>query len=73
MDRHLLRQKVLQRIGILVHVFSGRHQKHQCLLSLLRFFDKLFDVINDDLFLTLQKTPAIGIDIFSQTLMGTNN
>jgi hypothetical protein len=26
--------------------------------KLLRFFDELFDVINDDLFLTLSKTPA---------------
>ena len=31
----------------------------QCLFSLLRFFDELFDVINDGLFLTLQNNPAI--------------
>ena len=42
-----------QRIGILVHILSWRQQKHQCLFSLLRFFDELFDVINDDPFLTL--------------------
>ena len=32
-----------QRIGILIHGLSWRQQKHQCLFSLLRFFDKLFD------------------------------
>ena len=30
-----------------------------CFFSLLRFFDELFDVIDDDLFLTLRKTPAL--------------
>ena len=34
-----------QRIGI--HVLSWRQQKHQCLFSLLRLFDKHFDVIID--------------------------
>ena len=39
--------------------------KHgMCLFSLLRFFDELFDVINDDPFLTLQKTPAFYIPFF---------
>ena len=42
-----------QRIGILIPVLSWRQQKHQCLFSLLRFFDELFDVIIDDPFLTL--------------------
>ena len=46
----------LQRIGISIHVFSWRQQKHQSLSSLLRFFDKLLDVINDDSFLTFKKT-----------------
>ena len=48
-DRQLLHQKVCQRIS----VFSWRQQKHQCLFSTLRFFDKLFDVIIDDPFLIL--------------------
>ena len=34
-----------QRIGILIHILSWRQQKHQCLFSLLRFFEELFDVI----------------------------
>ena len=38
--------------GILIHVLSWRQQKHQFLFSLLRFFE-LFDVIIDDLVLTL--------------------
>ena len=42
-----------QKIGILIHVLSWRQQKHQCLFSLLRFFEQLFDVIIDDPFLTL--------------------
>ena len=69
-DRHLLHQKVLQKIsviktntfddikkivhfGILIHVLSWRQKKHKCLLWLLRLSDELFDVINDDSFLTL--------------------
>ena len=60
-DRHLLCQKVyqrnsvmnlntlcFQRIGISIDVLSWRQQKHQCLFSLLRFFD----VINHDPLLT---------------------
>ena len=39
--------------GIFIHVLSWRQQKHKCLLWLLRFSDELFDVINDDPFLTL--------------------
>ena len=31
-----------QRIVILIQVLSWRQQKHQCLFSSLRFFDKLF-------------------------------
>ena len=52
-----------QRIVILIYLLSWRQQKHQCLFSLLRFFDKLFDVINDNAFLTLQKTPGIETSI----------
>ena len=42
-----------QRIGILDHVLSWRQQNYHCLFSLLRFFDKLFEEIIDDLFFTL--------------------
>ena len=42
-----------QSIGIFIHFLSWRQQKHQCLFSLLRFFEQLFDVIIDDPFLTL--------------------
>ena len=56
-----------QRISVIpenwfIHVLSWRQQKQQCLFSLLRFFDELYDVINDDLFLKLLKTTAKIID-----------
>ena len=38
-------------LGILIHILSWRQQKHQCLFSLLRLFDELFDVIIDDPYL----------------------
>jgi hypothetical protein len=62
MDRHLLRLKFCQRISVIP---ENRHFNSRfvlkttkspvfaCLLSLLRFFDELFDVINDNPFLTL--------------------
>ena len=65
-DRHLLRQKVRQRIsvmktntGVFVVFKTKRELKCQisgnivCLFSLLRFFDEYFDVINDDPFLMM--------------------
>ena len=63
-DRHLLGQKVRQRISVMktnTGVFVVFKTKHdlKCLFSgnieglLLRFFDELFDVIFDDPFLTL--------------------
>ena len=60
MDRHLLRQKPRQGIsvkktntGVFV-VFKTKHElKCQFSAQLLRFFEKLFDVINDNPFLTL--------------------
>ena len=65
-DHQLLRLKVSQRIsvtkantGVFVVFKTKRELKCQfsenivCLFSLLRFFDKLFDVIIDDPFLTL--------------------
>ena len=67
-DRLLLCQKVCQRIsvmktntGVFVVFKTNGELKCQfsgnivCLFSLLRFFEKLFDVIIDDPFLTLQK------------------
>ena len=39
--------KKIVHFGILIHVLFWRQQIHQCLLSLLRLFDKLFDVIID--------------------------
>ena len=45
--------KQIARFGILIYVFSWSQQKNKCLLWLLRFPDKLFDVIDDDPFLTL--------------------
>ena len=66
MDRHLLCQKVRQRIsvmktntGVFVVFKTKRELKCQfsgnivCLFSLLRFFDELFDGIIDDPILTL--------------------
>jgi len=66
MDRQILNQKVRQRIsvtktytlyflriGILDHVLSEENKNHHGLFSLLRFFDKPFDGIIDDPFLTL--------------------
>ena len=66
MDRHLFHQKVRQRISVMktnTGVFVVFKIKHKlkcqfsghivCLFSLLRFFDELFDIINDDPFLTL--------------------
>ena len=41
--------------GIIVQFLSWRQQKHKCLFWLLRFSDKLFDVMNDDPFLMLYK------------------
>ena len=60
-DHHLLRQKVRQRISVIPEnwhfnsrfVLKTAKTPVQCLFSLLRFFDKLFDVIIDDPFLTL--------------------
>ena len=65
-DRHLSRQKVSQRISVMKPntgvfvVFKAKCElKCQfsgnivCLFSLLRFFDELFDIINDDPFSTL--------------------
>ena len=63
MDRHLLRQKVRQRISVMKAnngvfvVFKIKHEL-KCQFSgntspLLRFFDELFDVIFDDPFLTV--------------------
>ena len=59
MDCHSLRQKVCQRISVIPenwHFYSCfvlKTTKNHCLFSLLRFFDKLFDVINNDPFFTL--------------------
>ena len=62
-DHHSLCQKVHQRISVSPenwHFNSRfvlnkleRQQKHQCLFCLLRFFDELSHVINDDPFSTL--------------------
>ena len=63
-DHHLLRQNFCQRNSVILEnshfnsLLYWRQQKQQCLFSLLRFYDKLFDVINNDPFLTLWKTPA---------------
>ena len=43
----------------MVFLLSSKTKPRVCLFSLLRLFDELFDVINDDLFLTLKKTPAL--------------
>ena len=62
-DRQILRQKNCQRISVtktnndVFVVFKTKHEL-KCQFSgntspLLIFFDKLFDVIIDDLFLTL--------------------
>ena len=75
MDRHLSCQRVRQRISVTTEnwhfdslfVLKTAKTTVQCLFSLLRFFDKLFDVINDIPFLTLQKIPAIESKI--QTLV----
>ena len=48
-----------QRIGIFIHILSWRQQKHQCLFLLLRFFDKLFDAINDDPFSYIVKDSTL--------------
>ena len=55
MDCHLLRQKVCQRISIIPENwhFDSRFVLKTTKTPLLRFFDEVFDVINDDLFLTL--------------------
>ena len=62
MDSHLLFQKVYQRISVtktnklyasIELALSLRLVFYQCLFSLLKFFEELFDVINDNLFLTL--------------------
>ena len=37
-----------KRIGIFIHILSWRLQKHQCLFSLLIFFDEIFDAIIGD-------------------------
>ena len=50
-----------QRIGILIHVLSWRQQKHQCLFSLLRFFDELFDVVKRLCYYPLFDPPPICI------------
>ena len=42
-----------QIIGILIQNLSWKQQKNMCLFSLLRFFDELFDIKNDDPFLTV--------------------
>ena len=62
-DPQLLHQKVRQRISVMKTnngvfvVFKAKHEL-ECRFSgntspLLRFFDKLFDIILDDPFLTL--------------------
>ena len=71
MDHQSLRQKVCQRIsvmktnnGVYVVFKAQRDLKCQfsgnrvCMFSLLRFFDKLFDIIIDDPILTLEKDSA---------------
>ena len=70
---HLLRQKeisVMKRSNGVFVVFKTKHEL-KCQFSgntspLLRFFEELFGVINDDLFLTLLKTPAEGCSMASQ-------
>ena len=55
-DRLLSRQKVRRRTSVMktnTGVFVVLMTKHANSLELLRFFDELFDVINDDLFLKL--------------------
>ena len=52
--RHLLRQKVRQRISVKEsQLKTTKTQVVQCLFSLMRFFDELFDVIIDNSFWTL--------------------
>ena len=54
--RHLLRQKVRQRISVKesqLKITKTQPQVVQCLFSIMRFFDKLFDVMNDYPFFTL--------------------
>ena len=64
MDRHLLHQKVSQRISVMktntgnFFVVFKTQRELKCQFSgntfpLLRFFDELFDVIFDDPFFTL--------------------
>ena len=58
-DRHLLSRKVRQRISAMktnprvFDVFKTKRELKVFMFSLLRFFDELFDMIKDDLFLTL--------------------
>ena len=44
---------------------SWRQQKQQCLFSLLRFFDKLFDVINDVTFFDVVKDSSYRLRLAS--------
>ena len=50
---------------VIICQFSRKSGRIECLFSLLRFFDELFDVINGDPFLTLYKTSAVVHEILS--------